>query len=165
MYCHMSFRRTPDSEFMWSTASVINWRISLSFSGLISYAEIMALFIFNIINIKSEHSVFLQIPHKLSNLVLCLALAAFKSFLFLLVEHLSELCDFLGLLIHLRLYLSQVCDVTQECCLRFFKLASIAFRVILISIVRVELETLDHSVTLGDLLHQQLGKTESLLKG
>ena len=124
----------------------------------------MALFIFNIINIKSEHPVFLQIPHKLSYLVLCLALAAFYSFLLLLVEHLSELGDFLGLLIHLRLYLSQVCDVTQECCLRFSTLASIAFRVILISIVRVELETLDHSVTLGDLLHQQLGKSESLLK-
>ena len=71
----------------------------------------MALFIFNIINIKSEHPVFLQIPHKLSDLVLCLALATFKSFLLVLVEHLSELGDFLGLLIHLRLYLSQVCDV------------------------------------------------------
>jgi len=83
----------------------------------------------------------------------------------LLIEHLSELGDFFGLLIHLRLYLSQVCDVTQESSLRFFKLASIAFRVILISILRVELEGLDHTVTLGYLLHQQLGKSESLLKG
>jgi hypothetical protein len=82
----------------------------------------------------------------------------------LLIEHLSQLGDFLGLLIHLRLYLSKVCDVTQESSLRFFKLASIAFRVILIFILRVELEGLDYTVTLGDLLHQELGKSESLLK-
>ena len=82
----------------------------------------------------------------------------------MLIEHLSQLGDFLGLLIHLRLYLSKVFYVTQESSLRFFKLASIAFRVILIFILRVELEALDHTVTLGDFLHQQLGKSESLLK-
>ena len=98
-------------------------------------------------------------------MVFCLALAVLLSLLLLLVEQLPELGDFLGLLIHLRLYLSQVRDVTQECLLRFLKLAAIALRVILISILRVELEGLDHTVTLGDLLHQQLGKGEGLLEG
>jgi hypothetical protein len=97
--------------------------------------------------------------------VLCLALAVLLSHLFLLVEQLPELGDFLGLLIHLRLYLSQVRDIHQECLLRVFKLTTIALRVILISIIRVELKGLDHTVTLGDLLHKQLGKGEGLLKG
>ena len=83
----------------------------------------------------------------------------------MLVEQLPELGDFLGLLIHLGLYLSQVSDVTQECIFRIFKLAAIALRVILISRLRVELEGLDHTVPLGDLLHQQLGKGEGLLEG
>jgi hypothetical protein len=97
--------------------------------------------------------------------VLCLALAVLLSHLLLLVEQLPELGDFLGLLIHLRLYFSQVRDIPQECLLRVFKLAAIALRVILISILRVELEGLDHAVTLRDLLHQQLGKGEGLLEG
>ena len=76
-----------------------------------------------------------------------------------------ELGDFLWLLIHLRLNLSQISYITQQSNLLFFKLVSIAFRVILISTHRVELEGLDLTVTLGDLLHQQLRKTEGLLKG
>jgi hypothetical protein len=95
--------------------------------------------------------------------VLCLGLAVLLSLLLLLVEQLPELGDFLGLLIHLQLYLSQVRDVTQERLLRFLELAAIALRVILISRLRVELEGLDHAVTLGDLLHKQLGKREGLL--
>ena len=98
-------------------------------------------------------------------MVFCLGLAVLLSLFLLLVEQLPEFGDFLGLFIHLRLYLSQVSDVTQECLLRVFKLAAIALWVILISIIRVELEGLDHTVTLGDLLHQQLGKSECLLKG
>ena len=81
------------------------------------------------------------------------------------MEQLPELGDFLGLLIHLRLHLSQVSDVTQQCLLLVFKLAAIALWVILISRLRVELEGLDHTVALGDLLNQQLGKGEGLLEG